>query len=76
MVTNNHKVVKYGDLKMLKLLSLRQRIMIRSSFFSTREQILNDLYAGSIVLYAFRIVTREINRSIELARLKKTNAIK
>ena len=70
-VTSKYKVITFQDLKILKLLSLRQRLILRDSFFSTREQILTDLYFGSIVIFAFRMAIRETINLIKLGIIKK-----
>ncbi len=69
-VTKKHKVITFNDLKILKLFSLRQRLMVRDSFFSTREQIISDLYIGSIIIFGLRIAIREITSLIKLAKMK------
>lgn len=51
-------VIKYEVLNLLKVLTKRQRHMIRSSYFSKRESVLFDLYIGSILLWTVRIVIR------------------
>ena len=65
-VTNKYKVITFKDLKILKFLSLRQRLILKDAFFSTREQVLSDLYIGSIVIFAFRIAIRETISLIKL----------
>ncbi len=52
------KVLKYEDIITLKLLSIRQRIIIKSDFFSTREEVLKDLYSYSIIYSTIRILIR------------------
>ncbi len=51
-------VIKFEDLNLLKVLTRRQRHIIRSSYFSKRESVLFDLYIGSILLWTIRIVIR------------------
>ena len=67
-ITNKNKTIKFSDLKILKLFSLRQRIIVLDSFFSTREQILFDLYVGSIFIYAFRLVLRSFLNFVKLRK--------
>ena len=47
---NKYKTLKIKDIKILKLLSFRQRIMINSCYFITRERYIKNLYNGSIIL--------------------------
>lgn len=42
-VASRYDVIKYEDLKLLKLLSLKNRIIIESDYFSKREDVLKDL---------------------------------
>lgn len=71
-VTNNHKVLRYKDFPILKILTLRQRLMVKDNFFSTREEILNDIYIGSIIIFGFRLTYR-IFRDFFLFIIKKNN---
>ena len=54
------QVIKFDDLKILNLLSFRNRMILKSDYFSKREDVINDLYYGSFLLWAIRIVTRMI----------------
>ena len=57
-VYKRRKVIKYNDLKTLKILSLRQRFIVKSDYFSTREDVLKDLYSYSIIYSTIRIIIR------------------
>ncbi len=57
-VYNRCKVTTYKDLKILKALSLRGRFIVKSDYFSLREDVLKDLYSYSILYSTFRIVYR------------------
>ena len=59
-VKNRYEVVEYDDLKLLKLLSLKNRIIVKSDYFSKREDVLKDLYSYSFIYSTFRIVYRLI----------------
>lgn len=69
-VTDKFEVMKYSDLKLLKLLTLRQRLIVLFEFFSTREQILFDAYIGSVFFYAIRISYRLIYNFSKIKKLK------
>ncbi len=66
-VKDRYKVYKYEDIKILKLLNLRQRELVRSDYFSTREEVLKDLYSRSF-LYS---VTKKAIRQAKWTFLKK-----
>lgn len=55
------KIIKFDDLKILKLLSFRNRLILKHDYFSKREDVINDLYYGSIILWTLRIIIRLIN---------------
>lgn len=57
-VTSRYNTIKYDDLKILKLLSLKNRIIIKSDYFSRREDVLKDLYAYTLTYSTLRIVYR------------------
>ena len=70
-VIKNCNVLKYKDLKILKLLSFRRRIIARYEFFSTREQILQDLYLGSLLIYSARMIGRVMKVVLKIRSLNK-----
>ena len=53
-VKKKYKVYNFEDLELLKLLSKRQKFMLKYELFASREEILLDLFFGSIVLSGFR----------------------
>lgn len=67
------KVITYKDLKTLKVLSFRQRFIVKSDYFSLREDVLKDLYSYSIIYSAIRIFVRLIRN---LIIVKKTEGTK
>lgn len=73
-VSCRRKVITYKDLKILKLLSLRQRTIIKSDFFSLREDVLKDLYSYSIFYSTIRITIRLIRNLIILNRVERNKA--
>lgn len=62
------KVIKFEDLRILKLLSLRQRLIIKADYFSLREDVLKNLYSYSIIYSTIRIVIRLLNNIVTLYR--------
>ena len=47
-------VIEYKDLNILRVLTWKERLLIKSNYFSSREDILNDLYTGSLVVGSIR----------------------
>lgn len=64
------KVIKFDDLKILNLLSFRNRMILKSDYFSKREDVIKDLYYGSFFLWTIRIVIRMIINFYTLKRKK------
>lgn len=63
-VTSRYAVIKYDDLKLLKLLSLKNQFIIKSDYFSTREDVLKDLYAYTLTYSTLRIVYRLFKNNV------------
>lgn len=63
-VKNKYEVIRLNDLKLLKLLTRRQRIILRFDLFSTREEVIMDLYLGFITIAAFRELYMLIKTSL------------
>lgn len=57
-----YKVLEYKDLILLKLLSLKNRLIVWSDFYSTREEVLGDLYCYTITFTLYRIAFRRIKK--------------
>lgn len=67
----NLKLLKIKNIKILKCLSITQRLILKTDYYSTKEEIINDLYYG-ILLYGFRSLNREIKRYIKVFKIKKS----
>lgn len=67
-VRKKHKVLTIDDIRIIKLFSIRQRYILKNNYFTSRKEILNDLYIGSIMIvlfkYCYRIVRNWIKRII------------
>ncbi len=72
-VCKRRKVITYEDLKILKVLSFRQQILIKSDYFSLREDVLKDLYSYSIIYAGLRILFRLLKNTIILKRKNDEN---
>lgn len=59
-VKDKYKVLSFDDIKILRCLTIRQRILLKSDYFSKREDVITDLYIGSITIGTFRILYRMI----------------
>ncbi|MBS5863146.1 MAG: hypothetical protein KIC54_00470 [Clostridium sp.] len=63
-VKNKYEVITFKDLKLLKLLTRRQRLILKFDLFSTREEVLTDLYIGFVTIAAFRELYMLIKTSL------------
>ncbi len=57
-VKDNNKIVEYKDLKIIRCLPLRNRPIIKHDFFVSREEMLNDLYLNSIIIFVIKTLFR------------------
>ena len=71
-VLKRHKVLTMNDLKILKLYSFRQRIIIKHSYFNSREEVLFDLKYSLIIVFAFKLIIKNIIRIIYIKKRKKS----
>lgn len=53
-----YKVIEFEDLIILKCLTFRQQLILKHDYFSSREEMINDLYYGSIIIFTTRIIYR------------------
>ena len=67
-VRKKYKLVTYDDLTILKLLSYRQRVILRHDYFSSREEVLYDLYSYSLI---YSITCKVIRHIYYLIRYHK-----
>lgn len=72
-VTSRYNVIKYEDLKILKLLSFKNQMIIKSDYFSKYEDVLKDLYSYSLTYSLFRMTYRLIKNYIIFSILNKKN---
>ena len=59
-----YNVLCEKDLPLLKCLSIRQRFLLRHDFFSSREDVINDLWWESVFINLLRIYPRFISNII------------
>ena len=70
-VRSRYNVIRYNDLILLKLLSKKNQIIIKSDYFSKREDVLKDLYSYSLIYSTFRIFYRLIRNYINVNKIIK-----
>ena len=69
-VKEKYRILEERDINLLKLLSFRQKEIIRHNYFSNREEVLSDLYIGSITLFTIRYIFRQVKRIVKLSNKK------
>lgn len=57
-VRSRNKVIEFNDLIILNTLTKRQQIIIKHDYFSSREEVLKDLYIGILTIFTIRIIIR------------------
>ena len=63
-VSSKYKLLTIHDIKILKLLTLRQKTILKHDFFSSREEVLGDLYIGSVFIFIVRLLFRYLVKNI------------
>lgn len=63
-VTNKYKVLQIKDLKILKVLSFRQKIILKHDYFTSREDVIRDLQIGSPTIFIIRTLYRFFTKNI------------
>ncbi len=59
-----HDILTIKDIRIFKILTIRQRYIMSTDYFNLREEVINDLYIGSIMVVLFKYVYRMIKKSI------------
>ena len=70
-VRKRFHVLTFDDLKLFQLLSLKNKLIVKSDLFSSREDVLKDLYAYTLTYSGIRIIYRLIRNAILLQDNKK-----
>ena len=63
-VKKRFEVDKFNDINLLKLLSLKNRIIVKNDYFSKREDVLRDLYCIGIIISCIRLIYRLVRNYI------------
>lgn len=74
-VKKRYKTIEYKELAILKLLSLKNRLVVKSDYFSTREEVLKDLYAYTLTYSILRIFFRSIRNLISKTKNSNQDSI-
>lgn len=74
-VKKRYKTIEYKDLAILKLLSLKNRLIVKSDYFTTREEVLKDLYAYTLTYSILRIFFRSIRNLISKTKNSNQDSI-
>lgn len=74
-VKKRYRTIEYKDLAILKLLSLKNRLIVKSDYFSTREEVLKDLYAYTLTYSILRIFFRSIRNLISKTKNSNQDSI-
>ena len=74
-VKKRYKTIEYKELAILKLLSLKNRLIVKSDYFSTREEVLKDLYAYTLTYSILRIFFRSIRNLISKTKNSNQDSI-
>lgn len=70
-IKDRYDIIKLKDLKILKALYFRQRAIVKSDYFSSRRDVINDLYLNSYIIGNIRILYRIIKKNVMLLFKKK-----
>ncbi len=73
-VTTRYEVIGFSDLPLLKLLNMRRQLIVKSDYFSLREDVLRDLYSISIIYTTIRILVRYWENARVIMKTKKTTS--
>lgn len=67
-VKKRFKMLTYKDIDILKLLSIKNRLLIKHDYFSSREEVLKDLYSISLIYSVLRMFYRLVITFIMLSK--------
>lgn len=66
-----YKTIKFNDIKILKCLSLTNRIIVKDNYFETKENFLRTLYLNSIIVFSIKVVINIIKNGVYLHKIRK-----
>ncbi len=59
-----HKVLTIKDIKIFKMFTIRQRYIMSTDYFNSREEVINDLYIEWITIVLFKYLYRMMKKFI------------
>lgn len=74
-VKKRYKTIEYKDLDILRILSPKNRLIVKSDYFSTREDVLKDLYAFTLTYSILRVISRNIRNFISTTKNSNQDSI-
>lgn len=74
-VKKRYKTIEYKDLDILRLLSLKNKLIVKSDYFSTREDVLKDLYVFTLTYSILRVISRNIRNFISITKNSNQDSI-
>ena len=66
-----YKTIKFNDIKIIKCLSLTNRIIVKDNYFETKENFLRTLYLNSIIVFSIKVVINIIKNGVYLHKIRK-----
>lgn len=57
-IKKQNKILKFKDLKILKLFGIRQQLIAKFNYFASREEFLFELKAGLLITYSIGVMKR------------------
>lgn len=66
-----YKIMKFNDIKILKCLSLTNKMIVKYNYFETKESFLRTLYINSIIIFAIKVVINIIKNAVYLYKVSK-----
>lgn len=70
-VKSRYDILTVEDIKLLKLFSMKNRFLVKSDYFSKREDVLKDLYTFTLTYAGLRVVCRLIRDYVVFCRGRK-----
>ena len=70
-VKKRHKILTIKDIRIFKMFNMRQRYILSTDYFNSREEVISDLYIGMIMIVFFKYVYRIIKKAIIRYKRKK-----
>ncbi len=63
-VCDKYKSLKFDDIKILKCFSFNEQVIVKHNYYTKKEEVLMDLYIGSLTIFTIRYLYRTIKHRI------------